>query len=192
MLLAMRCEILSAKLSIRRTVFVISAFFVSCLFFGASLMAFEIKTFAFSVGGEIPVQYSCDGADLSPPFEWVNVPEGTKSFALISDDPDAPMGTWVHWVVYDIPASVTRLKEGMKRSEVLSDGTKQGITDFGRPGYGGPCPPPGKPHRYYFKLYALDTLLNLPPRKTKADLLQIMQGHILAEAQVMGKYARKR
>lgn len=155
-------------------------------------MAFEIATEAFQPEGNIPTRHTCDGEDLSPVFRWQEAPPATKSFALICDDPDAPMGTWVHWVMYDIPASVYQLEEGISDSETLSNGAKQGITDFGRPGYGGPCPPPGKPHRYYFKLYALDTQLNLPPRQTKTSLLQAMEGHVLAKAEIMGRYQRKR
>lgn len=155
-------------------------------------MAFQIKSDSFPAGGAIPVRHTCDGDDLSPPLEWNEAPADTKSFVLISDDPDAPMGTWVHWVVYDIPAAVRRFDEGVSKSETLADGTKQGMTDFGRPGYGGPCPPPGKPHRYYFKLYALDTLLNLPPRQRKEKVLQAMEGHVLAETQLMGHYQRGR
>ena len=155
-------------------------------------MAFQIKSNSFTSGSEIPIRHTCDGKDFSPPLEWQDPPPNTKSFALISDDPDAPMGTWIHWVVYDIPGTASRFEEGIKGSETLPDGAKQGITDFGRPGYGGPCPPPGKPHRYFFKLYALDTLLNLPPKQTKARLLKAMEGHILAEAQTMGYYQRRK
>ena len=155
-------------------------------------MAFEIKTDAFQQGGDIPISYTCDGKDLSPPLRWEEPPVA-KSFALIADDPDAPVGTWVHWVIYDIPAGARELKEGVPSSEMLSDGSRQGITDFGRSGYGGSCPPPGKPHRYYFKLYALDTLLNLSPAQTtKPKLLKAMEGHVLAEAQLMGRYQRRR
>jgi len=159
-------------------------------------MAFRIESPAFSArGGQvtqtIPQQYTCDGADLSPPLAWSDVPDGTQSFALISDDPDAPMGTWVHWVAYNIPADSTGFPEGMAKTETLPDGTRQGITDFRAVGYGGPCPPPGKPHRYFFKLYALSTVLNLPPKATKADLLVAMNGHVLAQAELVGTYGRK-
>ena len=155
-------------------------------------MAFELKTGTFKPEGDIPSRYTCDGENLSPSLQWEDAPVATKSFALISDDPDAPMGTWVHWVVYDIPPTAHQFSEGIPSSATISDGSKQGITDFGRPGYGGPCPPHGKPHRYYFKLYALDTMLNLPLKQTKTDLVQAMQGHILATAKLMGKYERKR
>ena len=155
-------------------------------------MAFEIKSDAFHSGREIPVRHTCDGEDLSPPLHWQDLPPNTKSVALISDDPDAPLGTWVHWVLYDIPTSVNQLEEGIPDLETLASGAKHGMTDFRRPGYGGPCPPPGKPHRYYFKLYALDSFLNLPPKQTKEKLLMAMKEHVLAEAQLMGTYQRRR
>lgn len=155
-------------------------------------MAFEIKTDAFSRGGDVPTQHTCDGQNISPALHWDNAPQATKSFALVMDDPDALLGGWIHWVVYGIPAAVDQLKEGVPKSETLANGSKQGITDFQRPGYDGPCPPPGKPHRYYFKLYALDTLLDLPPNQTRAKLLEAMAGHILAEARLMGHYQRQK
>ena len=153
-------------------------------------MGFEIKSSAFQENGVIPKKYTCDGEDLSPPLEWKNPPAGTKSFALISDDPDAPVGTWVHWVLYDIPPDVAAFPEGVAADETLSNGAKQGLTDFRRVGYGGPCPPGGSYHRYYFKLYALNQKLNLPVKATKTQLLEAMQGHILAEAQLVGRYKR--
>jgi len=149
----------------------------------------EIKSSAFGSGEMIPVKYTCDGADFSPPLEWTAGPAGTKSFALICDDPDAPMGTWVHWVVYDIPPTTTMLAEGITRERELTGGGTQGINDFRKIGYGGPCPPGGT-HRYFFRLYALDTLLGLKPGITKDQLLKAMKGHILAEAQLMGTYRR--
>lgn len=157
---------------------------------GGEAMAFEITSDAFQEQGNIPKKFTCDGADLSPALKWTEPPGGSQGFALISDDPDAPMGTWVHWVIYDIPGNARGLAEGIPKQETLPDGTKQGITDFGRVGYGGPCPPPGKPHRYFFKLYALDTKLNLPPRKKKDDLLKAIKGHVLAEAELIGLYKR--
>ncbi len=146
----------------------------------------------FSEGQPIPTKYTCDGADVSPPLQWSGAPTGTRSFALICDDPDAPMGTWVHWVLYGLPAAASALPEHLPTSDTLPDGTKQGLTDFKRVGYGGPCPPPGKPHRYFFKLHALDTELELKPRATKQQLLKAMQGHVLAEASLMGVYQRRR
>ena len=144
-------------------------------------MSIQLTSSAFAEGNPIPAKYTCDGEDVSPPLKWSSMPEGTKSLALISDDPDAPVGTWVHWVIYGIPPDATELQEGVPTSEVLTNGAKQGITDFKRIGYGGPCPPPGGPHRYFFKLYALDTDLDLKPGATKRDLLRAMEGHILAD-----------
>ena len=149
----------------------------------------EIKSSAFGSGKSIPSKYTCDGADFSPPLEWSGSPAGTKSFALICDDPDAPMGTWVHWVIYEIPSATTMLAEGIFREKELPGGGIQGINDFRRIGYGGPCPPGGT-HRYFFKLFALDAMLSLKPGLTKDQLLKAMRGHILAEAQTMGTYKR--
>lgn len=153
-------------------------------------MKIELTSPAFSEGGTIPRKYTCDGDDLSPPLVWRNVPQGTESIALICDDPDAPMGTWVHWVMYDIPPTASGLPEGVPAVETLPDGSKQGINDFKRIGYGGPCPPPGRPHRYFFRIYALDTVPGLGPGATKDALLRSMEGHILAQGQLMGRYGR--
>lgn len=152
-------------------------------------MALTMMSSAFEEGGFIPAQYTCDGKDISPPLKWENAPQGVKSFALICDDPDAPVGTWVHWVIYNIPAQVSQLKEAFPTDEKLPDGTEQGLNDFGNTGYGGPCPPSGV-HRYYFKLYALDTVIDIEPGITKDELLSAMEGHILAEAKLMGRYKR--
>ena len=146
---------------------------------------------AFVEGGMIPAQYTCDGKNVSPPLSWEGVPENTQFFALICDDPDAPAGTWVHWVVYDIPAQVKHLEEAIPPANVTQDGSKQGLNDFRKIGYGGPCPPGGT-HRYFFKLYALDAPSGLDAGKTKAELLAKIKGHILAEAQLYGKYTRKK
>lgn len=154
-------------------------------------MALEIKSSAFEDGGFIPADYTCKGKDVSPPLSWTGAPAQTKSLAIICDDPDAPMMTWVHWVIYNIPADITALEEGVPKSETLPNGAAQGITDFRKVGYGGPCPPPGAPHRYFFKLYALDTKLGLEAgRATKKALLKAMEGHILAEAQIIGRFKR--
>jgi Raf kinase inhibitor-like YbhB/YbcL family protein len=150
----------------------------------------ELKGQAFQLGEMIPAKYTCDGPDVSPPLTWSDPPAGTKSFALISDDPDAPVGTWVHWVVWNIPASSRSLEENLPKKESLSNGARQGTTDFRRIGYGGPCPPSGT-HRYFFRLYALDTTLDLPAATTKKDLEKAMQGHVLAQAELMGKYRRR-
>jgi len=153
-------------------------------------MAISVSSSAFQEGGMIPAKYTCDGNDLSPPLKWTGVPEGTKSIALISDDPDAPVGTWVHWVMWNLPPTARELAEGVPPKAQLPDGSRQGVSDFGRPGYGGPCPPGGT-HRYYFKVYALDAMLDLPNGTRKADLVKAMKGHILAEGQLMGKYSRR-
>jgi Raf kinase inhibitor-like YbhB/YbcL family protein len=151
----------------------------------------NITSPAFQAGQAIPREYTCEGADISPPLQWNGVPDGAKSLALICDDPDAPGGIWVHWVLYDLPVTAKDLPENVPASETLPFGGKQGINDFKRIGYGGPCPPPGKPHHYYFKLYALDIDLPLKPRATKRALWRAMDGHILAEAQISGTYQRK-
>jgi len=152
-------------------------------------MELSVESDAFTEGGLIPSKYTCDGNDVSPPLRWSGLPDGTRSLALISDDPDAPMGTWVHWVMYNIPPHVRELREHVPPSEKLSDSTVQGRTDFGRIGYGGPCPPSGT-HRYYFRVYALDTVLDVAPGTTKRQLLRAMEGHVLAQGELMGKYAR--
>ncbi|HIK46385.1 MAG TPA: YbhB/YbcL family Raf kinase inhibitor-like protein [Leptolyngbyaceae cyanobacterium M65_K2018_010] len=150
----------------------------------------KITTSAFADSGLIPSRYTCDGADLSPPLAWQASPAGSQSFALICDDPDAPGGIFVHWVIYDLPAHLAALPEGVPAAPSLAAGGHQGRNDFGKMGYGGPCPPAGT-HRYYFKLYALDRYLNLPSGATKAQLEQAMVGHVLATAEVMGRYQRQ-
>ncbi len=157
---------------------------------GGERMSIIITSSAFEDNGLIPAQYTCDGADISPPLQWEGVPEGTGSIALICDDPDAPMGTWVHWVIFDLPAETRELGENVPTDGTLPNGAKQGITDFGRTGYGGPCPPGGT-HRYFFKIYALDTEIDLTPGATKSDLLEAMEGHILGQGQLVGKYKRQ-
>jgi len=149
----------------------------------------KLSSLAFNDGDMIPNKYTCDGADISPPLEWGLVPEDSKSIALICDDPDAPVGTWVHWVYYDIPAGTNGLSENITPQEKPDNGGKQGTNDFRKIGYGGPCPPGGT-HRYYFKIYALDTILNLPAGADKKQLLKEMEGHIIGQAQLMGKYKR--
>lgn len=146
---------------------------------------------AFAEGETIPIKHTCDGEDLSPPLQWRNVPQGTKSLALIGDDPDAPGRTFVHWVLYNIPPTAEELPEGIPAAATLPDGARQGMNDFRRIGYGGPCPPAGKPHRYVFKLYALDIELTLSPEATAQDLMRAMEGHILAEGRLIGTYQRR-
>jgi Raf kinase inhibitor-like YbhB/YbcL family protein len=158
---------------------------------GGTKMAFELTCSAFKNGDSIPAKYTGDSADISPPLKWTAPPPATKSFALICDDPDAPMGTWVHWVVYNIPPTMLEFAEAMPKDATLPSGIRQGRTDFGSTGYGGPAPPKGKPHRYYFKLYALDNTIDLKPGATKAELEKAIKGKILAEATLMGKYQRK-
>ena len=153
-------------------------------------MAFELKSSAFKNGESIPARYTGTGENISPPLEWSGSPEGTRSFALISDDPDAPMGTWVHWIVYDIPPDKNNLPEGVSKEKVLHDGSKQGRTSFLKIGYGGPYPPRGPAHRYFFKLYALDTKLDLKPGATKKILLKAMEGHIIEKVELMGRFQR--
>ncbi len=157
---------------------------------GGTAMAFTLSSAAFKPGGEIPKQHTCEGADQSPALAWSGAPAQTKSFALIADDPDAPVGTWVHWVVYDVPGDATGLPQGVPDTETLRGGGTQGSNDFRRTGYGGPCPPPGKPHRYFFRLYALDQPTQLKPRATKAEVLRAIEGHVLAQAELMGTYKR--
>jgi len=150
----------------------------------------EIKSSAFKEGESIPSKYTCDNIDISPDIEWSKVPNGAKTFALIMDDPDAPSGTYVHWVIYNIPGNQRELPENIPPKETLENGTVQGKNDFGKIGYGGPCPPGGT-HRYYFKLYALDTQLEVKPGITKKELLKAIDVHVLEEGELMGRYKRK-
>jgi Raf kinase inhibitor-like YbhB/YbcL family protein len=144
----------------------------------------------FREGGDIPSKDTCDSSDLSPSLEWSDAPSGTKSFALICDDPDAPVGTWVHWVIYNLPGNINKLGSGIPTNNKLTNGALQGVNDFHRMGYGGPCPPGGSSHRYFFKLYALNTVLALNSGATKSQLLKAMNGHVLEETSLMGKYRR--
>ena len=153
-------------------------------------MSFLIESTAFSAGGMILKKCTCDGPDVSPQLSWREAPEGTQSFALIMDDPDAPVGTWVHWVLYELPGDTKALPEGVAKQEQLASGARQGRNDFGNIGYGGPCPPGRKVHRYFFKLYALNAKLNLKAGASKRDVEHAMKGHILGQTEVMGKYAR--
>lgn len=152
-------------------------------------MAIEFSSSAFEDGAAIPKKYSCDGEDISPALSWDNLPAGTESLALIMDDPDAPRGTWVHWVVYDIPPESAGFPEDVPATGEAPGGGKQGNNSWKRSGYGGPCPPGGT-HRYFFKLYALDTVLGLETGVTKDRLLKAMEGHVLDQAQLMGTFSR--
>jgi len=151
-------------------------------------MAFHITSNAFTEGGWIPELHSCQGADLSPSLEWGDAPADARSFALVVEDPDAPAGIWCHWVLYDIPSGVHALAQGYKPGTVGASGTN----DFGKLGYGGPCPPKGGPHRYFFKLHALDMhTLGLGAGIPRAELLRAIKGQVLAETQLMGRYQRR-
>jgi hypothetical protein len=151
----------------------------------------QLTSAAFADGQPIPVKYTGDALDISPPLAWTNPPAGTKCFALIADDSDAPSGTWTHWVIYDLPPTVTALAEDQFKTQQLRNGAKQGLNDFKKTGYNGPSPPPGKAHRYFFKLYALDAMTGLAPGATKADLLKTMNGHVLGEGRLTGTYQRQ-
>lgn len=144
---------------------------------------------AFADGATIPSRHTCDGENLSPPLSWRDVPDGTVALALVVDDPDAPAGTWVHWVLFNVPASETGLSEGLSGAHILSRGTIEGTNSWGRCGYGGPCPPSGT-HRYFFKLYALDGPVGLSPSATADDLVAAIERRVLAESVLMGRYAR--
>ncbi len=151
----------------------------------------KLSSTAFTEGAVIPAKHTCDERNISPALKWTGVPAETKSLVLIVDDPDAPSGTWVHWLVYDLPPQTSELAEDMPKTQYLPGGAKQGLNDFRALGYGGPCPPPGKAHRYFFKLYALDKQLDLKPGATKRDLERAMANHIIGQAQLMGTYQRK-
>jgi Raf kinase inhibitor-like YbhB/YbcL family protein len=152
--------------------------------------ALQLVTTAFRSGGRIPKQFTCSGKNVSPALSWSQPPQQTQSLVLILDDPDAPAGNWVHWVVYDLPPSARQLPEHVPPGDAISGGGRQGANDFSQTGYGGPCPPPGKPHRYFFRLYALDTRLNLHGAARRQDVDDTMKGHILAQAELMGTFQR--
>lgn len=157
---------------------------------GKGRMDLEITNDIFNEGEIIPDKYTCSGEDISPPLNWSDVPEAAQSLALICDDPDAPGQTWVHWVIYNIPVDSDSLNENVPTDKKLKNGILQGENDFGQIGYGGPCPPPGPAHRYLFKLYALDKKVDLSPGASKEDLLDTMEGHIIAQDKLMGKFSK--
>lgn len=150
----------------------------------------EVTSTAFLEGEAIPQQYTCDGANISPPLSWTGMPAGTESFAIICDDPDAAHAAWVHWVIFNLSGNATGLPEGLPTERKIDSDAHQGLNSGKKIGYSGPCPPPGPPHRYVFTLYALDTRLDLIGDPTKEQLLRMMQGHILAEARIMARYGR--
>ena len=153
-------------------------------------MALVVSSSAFQEGGEIPTKYTCEGQDVSPALTWSEPPAETRSFTLIVDDPDAPVGVFTHWVLFNLPADSRGIPEAVPTQAQLPDGSLQGKNDFGKIGYGGPCPPPGRPHRYQFTLYALDQTLDLKAGASKKQALDAMQGHILAQGRLTGTYQR--
>ncbi|MBN1538129.1 MAG: YbhB/YbcL family Raf kinase inhibitor-like protein [Anaerolineales bacterium] len=153
-------------------------------------MSITVSSPAFNEGGTISPKYTCDAENLSPALNWSGIPQNTKSLALIVDDPDAPVGIFVHWVIYEMAGNLNGLPEGVAKSDIVNGIGIQGINDFRKTGYDGPCPPKGSTHRYYFKLYALDSPLNLKAGARKIDVEKAMQGHVLAQGQLMGRYSR--
>jgi Raf kinase inhibitor-like YbhB/YbcL family protein len=170
--------------------------YAMCLF-GASAFAqgvppLGLHSSAFAPNSSIPRRYTCAGFDMSPPLSWASAPAGTKSFALIVSDPDATHGTFIHWVIYNLPANLTDLPQRVKKRFGKTLGGEQGTNSFGKLGYGGPCPPPGKPHHYHFTLYALNTKLPLKPRATAAEVEKAMKGHIIASSDLVGVFERQK
>lgn len=154
------------------------------------MLELTIRSAAFAMNAAIPAKYTCSGQDVSPPISWSAAPEGTLTLAVLCDDPDAPVGDWVHWVIFNLPADTNELPESVPPKAQLPNGAIQGMNDFGRVGYGGPCPPPGKPHRYFFTVFALDTKLALSSKATKRDLLGAVERHVLAKGQLIGTFKR--
>ncbi|MGH9454810.1 MAG: YbhB/YbcL family Raf kinase inhibitor-like protein [Terriglobia bacterium] len=150
----------------------------------------RLQTAAFTQGGFIPARFTCAGQDLSPALAWSDPPGNTQAFALIVEDPDAPAGTWTHWLVYDLPSTAHALPEGVGKTGEISGGGRQGVNDFGKIGYGGPCPPPGRPHRYFFRLYALNAPLALNAGASKDQVHAALKGHVAAETELMGRFKR--
>lgn len=164
--------------------------FISALRAGGEAVALDLKSPGFKEGGYIPSEYTCSGENRSPALSWAGLPEGTKSLALVCADPDAPAGTWIHWVIFNIPPLLPGLEGGVPRQGSLPGGIRQGNNDFKEIGYFGPCPPPGRPHRYLFRLYALDGELGLPPGSSGGALEKAVRGHVLAEAKLTGLFGR--
>ena len=161
-----------------------------CFSFQIIANAMELSSPAISEGSTVPDQYTCKGADTSPPLNWSDVPQGAKTLTLIVEDPDAPGGTFVHWVVYNLPPDSEGLPAGVPRNPVLREGGNQGVNDFGKVGYNGPCPPPGGPHHYRFRLYALDKRLEVGNRPKASDVEDSINGHVKATAQTVGLFSR--
>jgi len=168
------------------------ALFITCVVAGCAVMenssAMEIKSTAFERGAQLPVRYTADGEDISPPLDWIMAPPGTKSFLITMEDPDAPAGTWVHWVIYNIPPDVSALAEGIPKEAVLLDGSSQCLNGYGEIGYDGPSPPAGTAHRYVFTICALDIMLETDPGGDRGIILVEMTGHVLTTAQLIGSY----
>jgi len=159
---------------------------IACCTINRSVMNMEVKSGNFRSMEFIPAEFTCDGQDISPQLSWKNIPRKARSIAIICDDPDAPSGTWVHWVCYDIPAQVNSVDASIPHGDTLPFSGRQGITDFGKNGYNGPCPPSGI-HRYFFKVYALDIFLNIPAGRTASELEKAMKGHIVGYGELVGK-----
>ena len=164
--------------------------FLAIVFLAHTALALDLQSEVFENKGYIPDRYTCDAQNFSPPLNWSNVPANARSFVLICDDSDAPFKIWVHWVIFNIPLEVEKFKEEISKEELNRLAVVEGINDFGKVGYQGPCPPQGKFHRYLFKLYALDTTLSLEEGASKKDVIEAMQGHIVAEAKLVGLYQR--
>lgn len=156
----------------------------------SSPSGFRMESLAFAQGKRIPQRFTCEGADISPELKWSAPPAGTRSLVLIVEDPDAPGGIWTHWVAYNLPARAREIPESVPKQERLAGGGLQGLNSFGRIGYGGPCPPPGNAHRYFFRLYALDITLSLKPGASRQEVLAASKGHVLGEAHLMGRFKR--
>ncbi len=166
------------------------SFILVLLLISTSSWAIDVKSDAFASNGNIPVEYSCDGKDVSPAIAWSGVPANAKTFAVICEDPDASAKIWSHWVIFNIPKAKTSLPRNVEKSARLSDSSMQGLNDMGKTGYAGPCPSKGKPHHYYFRVYALDTNLNLDMNATRDTVLSAMQGHVLDEGRLIGIFGR--
>ncbi len=166
-------------------------FTLAAVMFSFGAFALNIESSVFANRGYIPDRYTCDAQDFSPPLIWADIPSSAKSLVLLCDDPDAPYKVWNHWVLFNIPPEVKGLKEAISKEELIALGITPGVNDFGKIGYGGPCPPQGAAHRYSFNLYALDTILTLEEGTGKKAVIEAMQGHIITEASTVGLYQRK-